>query len=233
LNTIRPGSPILLFGENWQDRILSNGRGTSYGIESFFRKNTGKLTGWLSLTLSKTNRKFEDINQGKTFPFRFDRNVDIALVMSYAISKSLTISMNWIYTTGEAATFPKVIYPSHLSNGEVFSIGSGIKDFFEVPIKSENTDINSVIVYGSYNSNRFPDYHRLDISLEKRWQFMSIDHSLNISIYNLYNRRNTFFVSHGYGNESLNPFEAQNIKGNLSSQSLFPFFPSLSYKIKF
>lgn len=82
------------------------GKGRAYGIEWLLRKQTGKFTGWLSYTLSKTERQINGINNGEWYNARQDRTHDIAVVGSYQLNKKWTFSANWIYYTGDAVTFP-------------------------------------------------------------------------------------------------------------------------------
>jgi hypothetical protein len=71
---------------DWQDRI-TQGEGKAYGLEFFLQKKTGKLSGWIGYTLAWNNRQFSDLNQGKAFPYRYDRRHDISIVAIYELSK--------------------------------------------------------------------------------------------------------------------------------------------------
>jgi hypothetical protein len=88
------------------DDLLTYGKGWSYGAELFLRKNRGKLTGWLSYTLSWTNQKFEELNFGKTFPFRYDRRHDLSVAASYRLNDRWTLSGNFILSSGAVYTVP-------------------------------------------------------------------------------------------------------------------------------
>ena len=85
----------LVFGDGW-----------SYGLELFVEKKIGRFTGWLSYTLSQTERQFDEINNGDAFPARQDRTHDISIVGMYDLNENWSISANWIYYTGLAATYP-------------------------------------------------------------------------------------------------------------------------------
>ena len=77
-----------LLGTNfsaWDERIEENGKGTSQGIELFVKKKTGKLTGWMGYTLSKTTRQFANINLGNEYPYKIDRRHDLSIVSSYHV----------------------------------------------------------------------------------------------------------------------------------------------------
>jgi outer membrane receptor protein involved in Fe transport len=85
---------------------LRFGYGEAYGLELFIRKNVGKITGWVSYTLSRSIRYFDDINDGKAYLSPFDRPHDFASVLSYEISKRWLVSATWVYSSGATATFP-------------------------------------------------------------------------------------------------------------------------------
>ena len=114
------------------------GTGKAYGFELQVQKKKGKFTGWISYTLSRSLRNFDDINDGQTFSARQDRIHDISVVLMYRLNKSLAFSSSWIYYTGDAATFPSGKY-----------------------------EINGSIIpfYTERNGYRMPDYHRLDLGL--------------------------------------------------------------------
>ncbi|MCP4581829.1 MAG: TonB-dependent receptor [candidate division Zixibacteria bacterium] len=127
------------------------GKAWSYGAELLVKKNYGKLTGWLGYTLSRTRKKFPDINDGNSFPSRQDRTHDLSLVANYKHSKSWTFSANWIYYTGNAVTFPsgKYYYDEQIIN-----------------------------MYTERNSYRMPAYHRLDLGATWSGEMFSWNFSL-------------------------------------------------------
>ncbi|MEO1711734.1 MAG: TonB-dependent receptor [Bacteroidota bacterium] len=144
------------------------GEGRAYGAEFYLKKNTGKLTGWLSYTLSKSERQFDDINDGNWFSARQDRTNDLSIVAMYQLSPRWTLSSSFVYYTGDAVTFP---------------VGK-----YEV-------DGETVTLYTERNGGRMPDYHRLDVGAT--WLLKDTDryHSdLNFSIYNVYNQKNAFSI---------------------------------------
>lgn len=147
---------------------LVYGKGRTYGLEIQFEKRKGKFTGWISYTLARSLRQFDDINGGKEFSARQDRIHDIAIVAMYRVSKKIALSSNFIYYTGDAVTFPSGKY-----------------------------EVNGTIVpyYTERNGYRMPNYHRLDLGMtvyfKERPKF---EHNLNISIYNVYARENAYTI---------------------------------------
>lgn len=100
----KEGSQIVLATN--LDSILTFGSGKSYGLELFIKKNFGKLTGWLSYTLSKTTQLFPELNRGREFPASFDRRHNFSLVGSYEMNKHWTFSADFVFYTGRAFTLP-------------------------------------------------------------------------------------------------------------------------------
>ncbi len=144
------------------------GRGYAYGAELLFKKNYGRLNGWISYTLSKTMRQFDEINSGNPFPARHDRTHDISIVGLFDINEKLKLSATWIYYTGNAVTFPSGKY---------------------------EIDGQPVGYYTERNGYRMPDYHRLDIGLTwQRKKSEKFESSWNFSIYNAYARENAYFI---------------------------------------
>lgn len=158
----------LIFNENVESQLLF-GKGWSYGAEFFIKKNIGKLTGWASYTWSKTDRKFEGIDDGDPYPANWDRTHDLSLVGIYKLNPKWTLSASFVYQTGNAITYP---------------VGK-----YEV-------DDEIINLYDTRNDNRLPDYHRLDLGatwqLKKTSRFES---NLNFSVYNAYGRRNAFSIN--------------------------------------
>lgn len=190
---------------NNTDNSFTFGEGTSYGVELFLNKQLGKLTGWIGYTWSKTTRQFPDVNMGEIFPAKYDRRHDVSIVAIYEIKPNLSVSGVWVYSTGNTATLPVSRY----------IIGGNI--------------INE---YGPRNSFRMPAYHRMDLSVnwtpkpkkDHRWES-----SWNFSVYNVYNRRNPYYIYfENTGNISEGYLEIK-----AKQVSLFPILPSVTYNFKF
>ncbi len=206
----------------WEEQI-ETGRGNSYGGELFLKKVSGKLTGWLGYTLSWTNRKFDAINFGKAFPYKYDRRHDISLVGNYKQSEKWSFNASWVFYTGNATTIPQTAYVAPNYSGEVeFSqywvpVGTSI---------SGSIITNPGIIQSSNNRNnyRLPSYHKLDVSATRKWVKTKATHEFTFGLTNLYNRKNPSFVI-------LETFADGSSK--YSSRTLFPILPTLNYKISF
>jgi hypothetical protein len=142
------------------------GKGKSYGAEFFLKKKKGKFTGYLSYTLSRSERTFAEINEGQVFPFKYDRTHDLSLVSDYKLSPRWNLSALFTLATGNAYTKPVSRY---LIAGNV------------------------VNEYGAYNSSRMPLYHRLDLSAGYQFHTGKYKSSLSLSVYNVYNKKNPMF----------------------------------------
>ena len=205
LITFSEGTNIL--GTNfssWEERVEYNGTGNARGLEFFIKKSTGRLTGWIGYTLSKSTRRFDNINLGNTYPYKFNRTHDLSIVSSYKLKKGITLHATWIYGTGNSITMPIAQYL--LLNGNNFV------EYFD---------------YGNKNDFTMAPYHRLDIGCnfvkKKQWG----ERTWTISIYNIYNRKNPFFI---YLQEEIE----DEIRIKQARQiSLFPIIPSIRYSFKF
>jgi hypothetical protein len=145
------------------------GKGWGYGAEFLIRKKYGKLTGWISYTLSKSKRQFPDINGGNIFLAKQDRPNNIAIVGMYELSPKLTFSATWIFISGNPVTFPSGRYA-----------------------------VDGIIVpyYTERNGYRMPDYHRLDIGLTLQGKkTATYESNWNFSIYNAYGRANAYAIN--------------------------------------
>ena len=205
----------VLFGEGKQlrinvnlDSLLVYGNGESYGAEFFVKKNTGKLTGWISYTLSKTTQQFNDLNFGKTFPFKYDRRNVLSIATSYQLSKTWTFSAVFVYSSGVAFTLP---------TGRISTLNSAT--IFE----------GNYYVYDAKNNYRLSPYHRLDLSFsnkktvrlfkgkyEREWVF---------GVYNAYSRQNPYFIYF--------QVDALTSKPTAKQVSLLPIIPGISFNFKF
>ncbi len=180
------------------------GRGRSYGAEFFFKKRKGKLNGWIGYTISKTYRYFDDIDNGNPFPAKYDRTHDLSIVASYDLNKTWSLSSTFVYGTGNAFTVPESFY------------------FINFQLNAR---------YGPRNASRLDAYHRLDfaatcnLKAKKNKPFQS---SLTFSVYNIYNRKNTFLVYYDPQSDA--------VSGSLDLKaykvSLFPVIPAITYNFK-
>ncbi|MCF8225022.1 MAG: TonB-dependent receptor [Bacteroidales bacterium] len=204
----------------WEDKVES-GNGWSYGAEIFMEKKIGKLTGWLGYTLSWTNRQFENLNQGMVFPYKYDRRHDVALVMTLPLDEKWDFSASWIYGTGTAHTLPTERYLGRTS-GWGYNFPMNPKDpTGSNPYSTFNSELEHI---DGRNSIRAADYHRLDVSFQKKKKRSWGESSWTLGVYNVYNRKNPFYYYIGY-----------DTRGNraLRRVSLFPFIPSATYSFKF
>jgi hypothetical protein len=158
----------LIANANVESQLLF-GKGRAYGLELYAKKRVGKLNGWVSYTLSRTERKFEGLNNGNYFAARQDRTHDLAIVGIYKIGKRWTLSGNYIYSTGNAVTYPAGKY----------QVG-GTTTFF----------------YTERNANRLPYTSRLDLSatLEGRNTDKRFHSSWSFGLYNALNRKNPYSI---------------------------------------
>jgi hypothetical protein len=149
---------------------LVYGDGRAYGIELFLKKRFGDFNGWIGYTLAKTERQFEQINDGRWFNAKQDRTHDLSVVGIYKASKRWTLASTFVYSTGTAVTFPTGKY--QLNGSTVFS-------------------------YGEKNADRTPAYNRLDFSatLEPKIKpDRKYQSSWSFGVYNVYNRKNPFSI---------------------------------------
>lgn len=148
---------------------LRFGSGRAYGLEAVLKKKSGKLTGWISYTLSKTELKIEGVNKGRWYNASQDVTHNLAVVGVYELTNRWSLSGLFVLSTGRAVTFPTGKY-----------------------------DLNGkpIFLYGDRNADRMPLNHRLDLSatyeFKKKKRFES---SINFGIYNVYGRQNPFSIS--------------------------------------
>lgn len=163
------------------------GKGSSYGLELYAKKTSGKFNGWISYTLSFTIREFADIDQGLPFPAKQDRRHELSVVGIYQLSPRLALSGTWVYNTGNAVTFPSGKYL---------------------------VDNRIITFYTERNGYRMPDYHRLDLAAtwvqKKTKRFES---SWSFSVYNVYNRMNAYSIS--FRPSETNPDQTEVVKLSL------------------
>ena len=178
-----------IFGNEYLESQLLSGIGRAYGLEFYGKKNTGRLTGWVSYTLGKTEMQVDGINfgtdkvnrKGNWYPTRFDQRHNLKIAAFFELKKRTTLSANFSFLSGTPATFPT----------------------------DRITVAGYVIPYinGSERNNfRIPDYHRLDVAVtfDNVWRGKKGrkgEDNLVVSIYNLYARQNPFSIYFSQGTD--------------------------------
>ncbi|MEL6538500.1 MAG: TonB-dependent receptor, partial [Bacteroidota bacterium] len=167
--------------KDWQDKIAV-GTGTGYGGELWLKKEQGAFTGWLAYTLSWSWRKFDEINFGERFPYRYDRRHNIQLAGTYQVREGMTVGANWQYGTGHAITLPVglALLPDAAAVDEPFAWANNPR-FYPY--------------YGGRNNFRMPDYHRLDVSMNFEKHKSRGVRVWSFGAYNAYGRQNPLFIT--------------------------------------
>jgi hypothetical protein len=195
---------ILLLNPNLEADLLF-GEGHAYGSEWMLKKNMGRLTGWVSLTYARSMRRIkgateaETINGGDLYPSNYDKPVNLNIFADYHLWPEWKASANFVYTTGRPVTVADSWY---WYLGEVFAN------------------------YAGRNQERMPDYHRLDVSLNREpIRKGKVTYSWGISVYNLYGRKNAYSMlyQHHYG-EPPSPYKLAIIGAPI---------PSVNFNLKF
>lgn len=194
-----------LFLNPYFEKDLLFGKGRAYGIEWFVKKNTGKLTGWLSYTLARTERKIEGLNNDDWYPNRYDRTHTLNIIGQYQVSSKWSLGVNFSYITGVPYTIPVQKYSFE-----------GISYPLTLP--------------GTRGNIRVPDYHRMDVSATKKNKkglFKKGSSEWVFSVYNLYNRKNPFSIY-------TRPSEDNALKTEAVQLSIIgSFVPAITYNFSF
>jgi CarboxypepD_reg-like domain/TonB dependent receptor/TonB-dependent Receptor Plug Domain len=192
---------------------LLSGIGRAYGAEFYLQKKSGRLNGWFSYTLARTELKVTGINNNQWYPTRYDQTHNLKLAAFYDLSKRWSVSGNFIFTSGTPTTFPTSRY---LVQGLL------------IPLNAD----------GSRNNVRIPSYHRLDISFKlegkevRRGKPRKNRDYWMFSVYNVYGRKNPFSIYFSQTGDRT-PTGA-----SLDSQAtqlaiIGTIIPSVSYNFKF
>ena len=230
----KPGTNFFIDTKDWENKILPNGNGEAYGMEFFYKKNIGKVTGWLSYALAWNYRQFADLNNGEKYPFKYDQRHNINIVAIYKINDKLDFSATWSYHSGNAITIPVAVYQSSLYPPPVDN---------ELILPNLNTLTNRITLYELYftdtkivkysnrNEFRMPAYHRLDISFTYKFKNKLGNNSLQFGLYNAYNHKNPYYLSFYLTQSKIN--ENFYFKPVYIVKSLIPILPFISYSVNF
>ena len=149
------------------------GEGHASGIEMALQRPVGRLDGFLAYTLSRTGRRFPDVNRFEFYPPKYDRTHDLKAVTNFDLSRRWSLGVVWVYATGQAYTEPLAQYR-----------------LVDQPFGADWWDV----LVTEYNNRRLPTYHRLDVGATLCGRFFGVaDYELQLQVINAYGRRNTWF----------------------------------------
>jgi len=189
----------------WENKV-ETGKGWAYGTEVMFSKEIGKTTGWVAYTLSWADRQFENISFGQKFPAKYDSRHDINIVVSHKFNNRIDIGSTWVYHSGNAGTL--------FTN----TVSTDFPNF-------DNRERLKTYYFDGRNNYRMPPYHRLDFGINFHKQKRTGVRTWNVSVYNVYNRQNPYFITFDTKSGSSQKM--------LKQVSLFSIIPSITYSFKF
>ena len=171
------------------------------------------------------------VNFGDWYPYKYDRRHDFSFVYNHKINDKIDFSITWVYSSGNAVSFPQATYwgmnvpfyavsnftNPNTSNAYTYAghVAAGYVD------QGLLTHIETLDYYGNRNSTRMSPYHRLDFGINFHKKRKHFNRTISFSIYNIYNRKNPFFIY-----LDIDQSEARQV-------SLFPIIPTLTYSFSF
>lgn len=173
----KDGANIVYASENWASELTA-GKGKVRGWEQLIKYNHEKWIFLGSYALSKADRTFSAINNGKVFPFKYDRRHQISAAIVWQKSDKWTFSATWFFLSGNPVTIAEDKYLLNLEGQPV-----------------------NVELISTRNNFRMPDYHRLDLAAIRKVSTKKFDAFWNFGLYNAYNHQNPYFLFFGYSKE--------------------------------
>ena len=202
---------------NRGDDDLLPGSGRSRGIDFFVRKTGEGVTGWVSASWLRATRTFPNFLSGRTpppdhtYPPIFDRRLDVDVVLRIPMPAGLRGGVRWNLGTGLPYTRPLASFvyfsPQNVSGGR---------------LTMQEDEANAMLL-GSRNGNRYPAYHRLDLSMRRTFTLGWGTLTPHLDVLNVYNRRNVLFYFFDYSAET----------ATRSGLSMFPILPTVGVEVTF
>lgn len=189
-------------GVNLEEQ-LTRGDGEAYGVEVFFEKRMGRLTGWIGYALAWTRRTFPELNGGRPFNPVYDRRHDITFVAVYRLGEAWEFGATWMFGSGQPYPFPTGVYTFPDPSG-----GGG----------------EILIDYAEKNIYRLPAFHKLDLAFVYKFGMFQLPWQLSLNIYNAYNHSNAYAQYLSFAPDGT---------PTLQEVSLFPILPSIGLSVAF
>ena len=214
----REGATFYNSSQNWQDKVVTGGRGQVRGVEVLVQRKTGRFTGWVGYTLARNERQFDQLNEGQWYPYKYDRRHDASLVLIYKVRPHITLSMTWTYGTGNALTLAQGSY--NVVDQSYGRLAGFASDRYLYP---------DAELYGNKNSYRMRAYHRLDLGATFTKAVKHGERVWRVGAYNAYSRHNPYYIYYGAEEVDFN----KKPQKQLYQLSLFPILPAISYERSF
>ncbi len=219
----KDGTTFFGTSDSW-DKKVEMGTGRSGGLELMVQKTTGKTTGWIGYTLARHDRQFKNgsINDGRSFPYKYDRRHNLAVVINHTFSQRIDVGASWTFNTGGTTTIPtettSIIHP------------------WNSPYSTETSETGYI---ESRNNYRLPSSHRLNVGINFNKKTKHGMRTWNISLYNTYNAMNPNFVYYEPG-KTVRKYSSEEgewvdvfIKPHIAKWTILPCIPSVTYTYKF
>jgi len=204
----KEGTTVMGSSAGWEEKV-EMGTGKAYGMEILIQKTSGSTTGWLGYTLAKSTRLFESINNGRPFPYKYDRRHNISICVNHKFNDRIDIGGTWTFATGGTITVPVRQSDAATPEGEPYNYS----------------------YVGGRNNYRIPPSHHLNLGVNFRKHKKHGERVWNISVYNVYNAMNPnlVFVESEFGMDRDLPYNNTKLK----KVTLLPIIPSFGYTYNF
>lgn len=174
-------APVDQTGFTADDIFVTGGEGYARGVELFYQKTMGETTAWLGYTLGWTERRFAELNDGQWYPPKYDRRHDLTALVTWRAG-SWDLGASFRYATGQAFTPAAARYQ------------------LQDPATGQDP-VTALVLPAERNSARLAPYHRLDLSASRPIRIFGQPLELVIEVFNVYNRRNEWFVQYNTDEE--------------------------------
>jgi hypothetical protein len=207
--------------------ILTTGSGNSKGLELLIEKKSGRFTGWISYTLSQTRLQFDQLNKGNPYPSNNDQPHLLNLVLNYNHNKKWDFFLDWSFATGRPFTVAQYLVDSHswmtISGSYTWPL-----DQVEGFVPLGNSILN---IPGERNAYRMKSFHRLNVGVQFPIHIKKLNGSLEIGVYNLYNRKNPYYYY--ISKQTSSNGDDTMLRQVIKSVSVFPIMPLFQLEIAF
>lgn len=212
------------FSGSWE-KLVAAGQGVSRGIEFMAQKTEGAVTGLVSYTLSKTDRKFSrssGVNDGQRFPFTYDRRHNLNMVVNWKVNERIFVDLSWSLQSGNCATLTET-YQQFVEPDNNIDFRSNYPQY----------NFDKVAYVPGRNNYRLPCSHTMCLGVDFHKQKKHCERIFNISVYNLYNHMNPTLV---YATE-LDDYGSGRYDGasrhRIKKLTILPIIPSFTLTYKF